>query len=198
MRHLLAVPALLAALAVSAAATVYEIDASHSTVGFKIRHVVTRTTGRFTKFSGTIVHEPGKPAAWKVEAEIDPASINTDNEKRDGHLRSPDFFDTAKFPKMSFKSTKVTDAKGDAAKLHGELTMHGVTKPVVLDLEFTGAGKDPWGNEKAGFSARGKINRKDFGIVWNKTVDNGGYILGDEVEVTLEIEADAKKPAAKK
>jgi polyisoprenoid-binding protein YceI len=198
MRHLLAVPAVLAVLVASASAAVYEIDASHSTVGFKIRHVVTKTSGRFTKFSGVINHEPGKPQAWSVQAEIDPASINTDNEKRDGHLRSPDFFDTAKFPKMSFKSVKVTDAKGDSAKLHGELTMHGVTKPVVLDLEFTGAGKDPWGNEKAGFSAKGKLNRKDFGIVWNKTVDNGGFILGDEVEVVLEIEADAKKPAAKK
>lgn len=197
MRHLLAVPAVLLSAALSAAAAVYEIDASHSTVGFKIRHVVTKTSGRFTKFSGTIHYEPGKPSAWKVTADIDPASINTDNEKRDGHLRSPDFFDTAKHPKMSFKSVKVTDAKGDSAKLHGELTMHGVTKPVVLDLEFTGAGKDPWGNEKAGFSARGKLNRKDFGIVWNKAVDNGGFILGDEVEINLEIEADAVKPAKK-
>lgn len=197
MRHLLAVPAVLLSAALSAAAAVYEIDASHSTVGFKIRHVVTKTSGRFTKFSGTISYEAGKPAAWTVTADIDPASINTDNEKRDGHLRSPDFFDTAKFPKMSFKSVKVTDAKGDSAKLHGELTMHGVTKPVVLDLEFTGAGKDPWGNEKAGFSAKGKLNRKDFGIVWNKAVDNGGFILGDEVEINLEIEADAVKPAKK-
>ncbi|OGR70695.1 MAG: hypothetical protein A2X40_06040 [Elusimicrobia bacterium GWC2_65_9] len=168
-------------------------------MAFKIRHLVGRVPGRFTTFSGTLSYEPGKPEAWKVSASIDPASINTDNEKRDTHLKSPDFFDVGKCPAMSFKSVKVTDVKGDTAKLHGELTMHCATKPVVLDLELGGAGKDPWGNQRAGFSARTRINRKEFGIVWNKALDAGGVMLGEEVDVTIDIEATlkAETPAQK-
>jgi len=200
MRKLLALAVVLAVAAPALRAEVYEIDASHSQVGFRIKHLVGRVPGRFTKFSGTIDFTPGKPETWKVDATIDPASINTDNEKRDGHLRAPDFFDVEKFPAMSFKSTKVTDVKGETAKLHGDLTMHGVTKPVVLDLELGGTTKDPWGNVKAGFSAKGKVNRKDFGIVWNKTLDTGSLMLGEEVEVSIDVEAqvkpkDAPKPA---
>lgn len=179
-------------------AEVYDIDASHSQVGFRIKHLVGRVPGRFTKFSGTIDFTPGKPETWKVDAKIDPASINTDNEKRDGHLKAPDFFDVEKHPEMSFKSTKVTAVKGETAKLHGDLTMHGVTKPVVLDLELGGTTKDPWGNQKAGFSATGKVNRKDFGLVWNKTLDTGSLMLGEDVEVSLDIEAQVAKPAEKK
>ena len=189
------IPVALTAPAVRA--ETYEIDASHSQVGFRIKHLVGKVPGRFTGFSGTIEFTPGKPESWKVEAKIDPATINTDNEKRDGHLKAADFFDVAKYPEMSFKSTKVTDAKGDTAKLHGELTMHGVTKPVVLDLEIGGTTKDPWGNTRAGFTATGKINRKDFGIVWNKTLDAGGLMLGEEVAVSLDIESVLKAPAKK-
>ncbi len=188
---------LAAALAFSAApalAAPYTIDAGHSNVGFRVRHFVAKTTGRFTKFEGTIDYTPGKPETWKVDAKIDPASINTDNEKRDGHLKSADFFDVEKCPAMGFKSTKVTDVKDDTAKLHGDLTMHCVTKPVVLDLEVGGVS-----GAKAGFSAKGKIARKDFGIVWNRALDNGGAVLGEDVEVILDIEADeAKAPAKKK
>lgn len=203
MRKLLILAAAFAVAAPALHAETYEIDASHSNVGFRVKHLVGKVPGRFTKFSGTIDYTPGKPETWKVEAVIDPASINTDNEKRDGHLRSADFFDVEKFPEMSFKSTKVTGAKGDSAKLHGLLTMHGVTKPVVLDLEIGGTVKDPWGNSKAGFSATGTVNRKDFGIVWNKTLDAGGLMLGEDVSIALEIEAgakpkDDKKPKAKK
>jgi len=197
MRKLLALSAVLAVLSPAVRAETYEIDASHSQVGFRIKHLVGKVPGRFTGFSGTIEFTPGKPESWKVEAKIDPATINTDNEKRDGHLKSADFFDVAKHPEMSFKSTKVTDAKGDSAKLHGELTMHGVTKPVVLDLEIGGTTKDPWGNTRAGFTATGKINRKDFGIVWNKTLDAGGLMLGEEVAVSLDIESVLKAPAKK-
>lgn len=197
MRSLLVLSAVLAVLSPAVRAETYDIDASHSQVGFRIKHLVGKVPGRFTGFSGTIEFTPGKPESWKVEAKIDPATINTDNEKRDGHLKSPDFFDVAKYPEMSFKSTKVTDAKGDTAKLHGELTMHGVTKPVVLDLEIGGTTKDPWGNTRAGFTATGKINRKDFGIVWNKALDNGGLMLGEEVAVSLDIESVLKAPAKK-
>ncbi len=197
MRKLLVLSAVLAVLSPAVRAETYEIDASHSQVGFRIKHLVGKVPGRFTGFSGTIEFTPGKPESWKVVAKIDPATINTDNEKRDGHLKSPDFFDVAKYPEMSFKSTKVTDAKGETAKLHGELTMHGVTKPVVLDLELGGTTKDPWGNTRAGFTATGKVNRKDFGIVWNKTLDAGGLMLGEEVSVSLDIESVLKAPAKK-
>jgi polyisoprenoid-binding protein YceI len=191
MRKLIAVAALLS-LSSALRAEVYVIDAGHSSVGFRIKHLVAKVTGRFTKFEGTVSFEPGKPETWKAEAKIAADSINTDNEKRDAHLRAPDFFDTAKCPDISFKSTKVTDVKGDAAKLHGDLTMHCVTKPVVLDLEIGGTTKDPWGNAKAGFTATGTVNRKDFGIVWNKTLDSGGLMLGEDVAISLDIEAGAK------
>jgi polyisoprenoid-binding protein YceI len=199
MRTLLA---LVIAVAVVPAlrAEVYDIDPAHSSLGFRIKHLVGKVPGRFTKFGGTVSYEPGKPETWKADAKIDASSINTDNEKRDGHLKSPDFFDVAKCPDITFKSTKVTDVKGDSAKLQGDLTMHCVTKPVVLDLEIGGTTKDPWGNARAGFTATGKINRKDFDIVWNKTLDSGGYMLGEDVTISLDIEAgvkpkDDKKPA---
>lgn len=197
MRKFLALAAVLFIAAPAVRAETYEIDASHSQVGFRIRHLVGKVPGRFTSFSGTVEYASGKPKTWKVDATIDPASINTDNEKRDGHLKSADFFDVEKFPTMTFKSTKVTNVKGDAAKLHGDLTMHGVTKPVVLDLEIGGTTKDPWGNTRTGFSAAGTINRKDFGIVWNKALDAGGVMLGDDVAITLDIEAVLKAPAKK-
>lgn len=200
MRKILALAAVLTLLAPAVRAETYEIDAVHSQIGFRIRHLVGKVPGRFTGFSGTIEFTPGKPETWKVAAKIDPATINTDNEKRDGHLKSADFFDVAKYPEMSFKSVKVADVKGETAKLHGELTLHGVTKPVVLDLELGGTTKDPWGNTRAGFTAAGKINRKDFGIVWNKALDTGGLMLGDDVAVSLDIEAvlKAKEAPAKK
>lgn len=191
MRMILAA-ALLAAAVAPVNAAQYTIDGVHSTISFRVRHFVAKSSGRFTKFSGTIDYTEGKPASWKVEASIDPASINTDNEKRDGHLKSADFFDVEKCPAMGFKSTKVTDVKDGAGKLHGELTMHCVTKPVVLDLEIGGVS-----GAKAGFSAKGKIARKDFGIVWNRALDNGGAVLGEDVEVTLDIEADEVKDAPK-
>ncbi len=181
-------------VAVAVQAEIYDIDSEHSEVGFRVKHLVGKVPGRFTKFSGTIDFTPGKPKIWKVDAAIDPASINTDNEKRDNHLRSADFFDVAKYPAMTFKSTKITIDKSELIKLYGELTMHGVTKPVVLNLEIGGTITDPWGNQKAGFSAKGEINRKDFGIVWNKTLDSGGLILGDDITVNIELEAQVKPP----
>lgn len=197
MRMFLILSAVLAVAAPAARAESYEIDPTHSQIGFKVRHLVSKTPGRFTKFSGSIEYTPGKPASWKVTAEIDPASINTDHEKRDAHLKSADFFDVEKCKTMTFKSTKVVAGK-DSTKLHGELTMHCVTKPVVLDLEVGGTTKDPWGNDKAGFTATGKLKRKDFEIVWNKTLDAGGVMLGEDVEISIEIEANQKKAEEKK
>jgi polyisoprenoid-binding protein YceI len=201
MRQLLLVVVALAAFTSSAIAVDYQIDEAHSQIGFKTKHIAGKVPGRFTKFSGTFSHDPKNPASWKAEATIDPASINTDNEKRDGHLKSPDFFDVARCPAMTFKSTKVTDVSGDKAKLQGDLTMHCVTKPITLDLEVNGVDKDPWGNVSASFTASATINRKDWDINWNKALDSGGLLVGEKIDITLEISGSPKKadaPAAAK
>ncbi|MBI4376852.1 MAG: polyisoprenoid-binding protein [Elusimicrobia bacterium] len=179
-------------------AETYTIDPDHSQVAFRIRHLVGKVSGRFSRFEGQFDYSEGKPAAWKAQATIDAASIDTNNKKRDDHLRAPDFFDAQRCPKMEFKSARVTDVNGNRAKLHGDLTMHCLTKPVALDLEAGGVGKDPWGNMRAGFTATGKIDRKDFGINWNKVLDAGGAVLGDEVEIMIEIEGIMKSGASKK
>ena len=173
-------------------AAAYTIDPDHSAVTFKIRHLFSNVTGNFNQFEGTIDYEPGKPETWKTQAVIQAASIDTNVDKRDKHLRSKDFFDVEKYPTITFKSTQVTDAAGEGAKLHGDLTIHGVTKPVVLDLAIHGVGNDPWGNTRAGFTATVKIDRKEFGIDWNQPVV-GGALLGDDVEINLEVEGLLKK-----
>lgn len=174
-----------------AAPTTWTIDPNHSNVTFSIRHFFSKVTGSFTKFSGQVVYDPANPGASMAKAEIDANSITTSNDRRDNHLRSADFFDVAKYPTLSFESTKVT-ADGSKLKIEGNLTMHGVTKPVTLEGEFLGAGP-AMGGQRAGFEASGKIDRKEFGIVWNKTVDNG-TMLGDDVEIHLGIEG-ATEPA---
>jgi polyisoprenoid-binding protein YceI len=196
MRHLLLAAAALSLAAASAAAAAYEIDPAHSSIGFKAKHVAGKVPGRFTKYSGTFTYDPKNPKAWKAEATIDAASINTDVEARDKHLKSDAFFDVEKCPTISFKSTKVEAVKGDTFKLAGDLTMHCVTKPVVLDVEANGTGKDPWGNESASFSATAKINRKDWGINWNKTLDSGSLFVSDEIQLNLEVTGNIKKAEA--
>jgi polyisoprenoid-binding protein YceI len=148
-------------------------------------------TGHFDKFAGTFSYEAGKPQAWKAEATIDAASVNTGIEKRDNHLRTPDFFDAQKFTALVFKSTGVTDVQGDKAKLHGDLTMHGMTKPVVLDLEIAGVVKDPMGTgNRAGATATGHVSRADFGI--GPTSGPMAGAVGTDVEITIEIEGVSK------
>jgi polyisoprenoid-binding protein YceI len=198
MRKILIAAAALAVLTVAARATEYEIDAAHTQVGFKAKHVVGKVPGRFTKFSGTFTYDPKNVKAWKTEATIDAASINTDVEGRDKHLKSDAFFDVEKCPTLTFKSTGVSDVKGDRAKLKGDLTMHCVTKPVVLDLEIGGTAKDPWGNDTASFTATATVNRKDWGINWNKSLDAGGVLVGEKVDIILEVTGNAKKAAAAK
>lgn len=196
---LLTAAALILSTAAQAAPTTWTIDPNHSNVTFTIRHFFSKVTGSFTKFSGAVVYDPANPTASSAKAEIDASSINTSNERRDGHLKSPDFFDVAKYPTLSFESTKVT-ADGSKLKIEGNLTMHGVTKPVTLEGEFLGAGP-AMGGQRAGFEASTKVDRKDFGIVWNKVVDQG-TMLGDDVEIRLAIEGatepagDAKKADA--
>lgn len=182
------------AWALPAGAATYTIDASHSSVSFKVRHMgVANVKGFFGDFAGSFEFDPANDKAWRAEATIQTASIDTDDQKRDDHLRSADFFDAANHPTITFKSTGVTKGADSVYKLAGDLTMRGVTRPVVLDLELVGTVKDPWGNERAGFSATGKVNRKDFGVSWSKALDNGGLVVADDVTIMLEIEGIAKK-----
>ena len=180
----------LAAGVASAATETINLDPSHTRVGFSIRHFFTPVRGEFKNVQGTIALDQADLNASKVQVEIETASINTNNEKRDNHLRSADFFDAEKNPKITFvsKSIAVKDNKGT---MTGDLTMHGVTKPVTLAVEVGGIGKMGPGTI-AGFTASGKIDRKDYGLTWNKTLDQGGTMLGDDV--TLEITVEAKTP----
>ncbi len=177
----------------SAKAAVYQVDPDHTTVSFKIRHLFSNVEGVFTKFDGKIEYEPGKPESWGTEGTIQAGSIDTRVDKRDAHLRSADFFDVEKFPTISFKSTKVTEGTDSHAKLEGLITIHGVEKPIVLDVEIHGVGKDPWGNVRAGFTATTKLNRKDFGLTWNQALETGQLLVGDEVTITLEVEGILKQ-----
>ena len=177
----------------AAGAKEFEIDTAHSQIGFKVKHVTGKVTGRFTTFSGSFSYDPKDVKSWNAQASIDPASINTDNEGRDKHLKSPDFFGVKDFPAMTFKSTGVSDVKEDHATLNGVLFMHGESHPVSLALEIGGVDKDPWGNETAGFTARGEIKRKDWGMTFNKLLDSGNVLVGDKVEIILEIAGNAKK-----
>lgn len=172
------------------ALTTWKIDPSHSAIAFSVRHmVVSKTRGRFTKWSGQLRFDPDDPAASSVEVDIEPGSVDTADADRDAHLRSADFFDVEKHPTASFRSTRVEDQGGDRYRVTGDLTVHGVTKPVVLDVTYEGSGKDPWGGERAGFSASASIDRKQFGLEWNKALETGGLLVGEKVELTLEIEA---------
>jgi polyisoprenoid-binding protein YceI len=190
---------ILAAAPAAWAQAVYEIDASHSSAQFSVRHMmVSNTKGEFTKISGTIEYDPKNIAASKVEATIDVASVNTRDAKRDDHLRSADFFDVAKYPTMTFRSKQVWREAGKL-KVKGDLTLHGVTREVVLDVDGpTPEVKDPWGSSRIGASATTKISRKDFGITWNKSLDTGGVVVGDEVQITIDVEAVRKAPGGKK
>ncbi|OIQ86894.1 protein YceI [mine drainage metagenome] len=164
------------------------IDSSHSEVGFTVRHLmVSKVRGLFEKFSGTITVADDFTAS-RVEATIDAASVSTRDEARDNHIRTNDFFGVEEHPTWTFVSTGIS-SKGSDYALAGDLTIKGVTKPVILDLEVLGVNKDPWGNTKVGFTASTKINRKDFGIEWNAPLETGGILVSDDVTITLEIQA---------
>jgi len=197
MKRFIAAAALaLAALPALADTSNWKLDSSHSQTNFSVKHLVISTVrGEFGKTEGTVVLDEGDITKSKVEATIDVASVNTREAKRDEHLKSPDFFDAAKFPKMTFVSTKIEKA-GDGLKVTGNLTLKGVTKPVTLDVTGpTKEIKDPWGNTRRGLSATGKINRQDFGVAWSKLIE-AGPVVGDEV--TINIEAELLKDAPKK
>jgi len=169
-------------------ATEYEIDPVHSAVSFKVRHLLAYVNGSFDQFQGRFRYVPDKPGQWSVEAVMNADSINTKHEQRDNHLKSADFLDVINFPMLTFKSTKVTDYSHGKAKLHGFLTLRGVEKPVVLDLQVFGTERDPFGNDLAGFSAATVISRKDFGLVWNQVAESGKLLVGDEILITIDVE----------
>jgi len=168
----------------------YEIDPTHSSVHFSVRHLmVSNVRGEFSKVSGTIQFDPENPAASTVQASIDATSINTRDDQRDGHLKSADFLDVEKFPTITFQSKQI-QPHGDGGKVTGDLTIHGVTRPITLTVEGpTEEIKDPWGKQRIGASATAKLNRKDFGPVWNTALEAGGVLVGDEVKITLYLEA---------
>jgi polyisoprenoid-binding protein YceI len=184
----------LSAVPTAAEATQWELDPSHSRIGFAVKHLMVSTTkGHFKKWGGVVDIDDKDPTKSKIEIEIDVASVDTDDEKRDEHLRNPDFFDVAKHPKMTFKATKIAKApKG--YKVTGDLTIKGVTKPVTLMIEGPAKpAKDPWGNERTGISGTGVINREDYGLTYNAVLETGGVAVGKDVKLELEVEMIKKK-----
>jgi polyisoprenoid-binding protein YceI len=168
----------------------WNIDPSHSGVHFTVRHlVISKVRGSFGKWQGVVEFDEQSPSASSVSVRIDAASIDTREEKRDAHLRSPDFFDVDKYPELTFTSTRVEKRSDSEYRVSGDLTIHGVTRPVVLASELLGRGKDPWGNERIGFAATTTINRKDFGLSWNQALETGGVLVGDKIEIALDIQA---------
>jgi polyisoprenoid-binding protein YceI len=194
------VPAVALALALPSLAlaepVTYKVDADHSGVNFTIRHFVSNVPGLFKDYAGNIVYDKDQPAGSKVEFTIQAASIDTGNEDRDKHLRSADFFDVEKFPTLTFTSTGVKAQDKDTLEVTGDLTMHGVTKRITIPVDFLGTAKTPQA-EKAGFETTFTLNRKDYGIVWNRVMDTGP-ILGEDVKVTISVEANRQPPVAAK
>ena len=175
---------------VSRAQTTWDIDVNHSSLGFSVRHlVISKVHGRFDRWSGSLTLDEAHPERSQVEARIEAGSIDTHEPTRDAHLRSPDFFDTAKHPDITFRSIRVERTDSDHYQLVGDLTLAGVTRSVTLVVEALGRVKDPWGAERIGFSARTAIDRRGFGLVWNQALEAGGVVVGETVEIGIEIEA---------
>lgn len=182
-------------LSVEAETARWDIDPDHSVIEFRVSHmVVSKTSGRFLDYRGFVEMDTDAKTLKAIEATINAESINTNQEKRDMHLRNADFLDVKRFPTMTYKM-KSYQKQGDTYKVIGDFTLRGVTKEITLIGTFNGVTKDPWGNTRAGFTAEGTLNRKDYGMIWNKTLDNGGLVVGDEVQIRLDIECiKAKKP----
>jgi polyisoprenoid-binding protein YceI len=171
------------------AATTWQIDTVHSGIGFSVRHlIVSKVRGRFTKWSGTLEIDEQNPQASRVNVRIDAASIDTNEPQRDAHLRAADFLDTEHFPEITFASTRVERLSDEELRISGDLTIRGITKPVVLEVEQGGQIRDPWGNDRRGFAATTTIDRKAFNVSFNQVLDTGGLALGEKVEITLELE----------
>jgi polyisoprenoid-binding protein YceI len=168
----------------------WQFDMQHSGISFMVRHLlVAKVRGKFTRWSGSLRFDEKNPSASSVQVQIDANSVDTSEPQRDAHLRSPDFLDVASYPRLTFKSTKVERAGDAMYRVKGDLTIRGVTRPAVLEVEYGGALRDPWGNERAGFTAKATIDRKDFGITFNQVLDHGGLALGEQISIDIDIEA---------
>jgi polyisoprenoid-binding protein YceI len=168
----------------------FTIDLAHSGIHFTVRHmVIAKVRGSFLRWSGTIVHDDANPSASSVEVDIETASVDTREPKRDEHLRSADFLDVANYPTMTFKSTAVEKRGPSEYVLLGDLTLHGVTRKVELEVDHLGRGKDPWGGERIAFQAKTTINRTDYGLKFNVALETGGVLVGEKVEISLDVEA---------
>ncbi|MDE3078015.1 MAG: YceI family protein [Chloroflexota bacterium] len=175
----------------------WKVDPAHTQVEFSARHMGIMTVkGRFQKFDATIDFDESDFTKSSVVATVEAASVSTADERRDGHLKSADFFEAEKHANITFKSTSIHKGEHERYRMTGDLTIRGVTKPVTLDVVYSGQGKDPWGNMHAGFSAEGTINRKDWGLEWNRPLETGGFLVGDEIKVMLEVEAVQQAEAA--
>lgn len=167
----------------------WKIDPAHSEINFSVRHMmISNVRGRFEKFDGTVEFDEENPENSSVEVKIDAASINTREERRDNHLRSPDFLNVEEYPYITFKSKRIEQTSEDTGRIIGDLTVRDVTREVVMDVDYAGKAKSPWGTTSAGFSATTKINRKDWGLNWNQALETGGVLVGDELKVNIEIE----------
>jgi polyisoprenoid-binding protein YceI len=172
------------------------IDSAHTEANFTVRHMmISNVRGQFQKVNGTVEFDEANPANTRVDVQIEVASINTREEKRDAHLKSPDFFDAEQYPYLTFKSKRVEVKDATHARLIGDLTIRDVTKEASLDVEFNGSAKSPWGTTSAGFSAKTSIKRKDWGLNWNVALETGGWLVGDEVHISIELEI-VKQPEA--
>ncbi len=168
----------------------YEIDSSHSGIHFSVRHlVISKVRGQFARWSGTVLAPDGDFSRASVDVVIDASSIQTGVADRDTHLKSADFFDVATYPELTFKAKSVESLGGERSRVLGDLTIRGITREVALEVEETGRAKDPWGNERVGFTAKTKIERKDFGLTWNQVLEAGGVMVGDRIDIEIEIEA---------
>ncbi len=169
-------------------ATAWKIDTTHSSVEFAVKHMMLTTVkGRFTEVSGAVEFDADDPTGGRADITIGAASVDSRDAQRDAHLRSADFLDVERYPTLTFRSAKI-EGTAQQFTLSGDLTIHGITRPITLDVTFQGAGKDPWGGERAGYTATGKLNRKDFGLTWNAALETGGLLVGEEVKIALEIE----------
>jgi polyisoprenoid-binding protein YceI len=171
------------------AITQWRVDPAHASVEFAVKHMmITTVRGRFTDVDGTVQYDESNPANTKIEVSIKAASIDTHVADRDAHLRSADFFDVEKYPMITFRSSRVERTGADRLRVAGDLTIHGVTRPVMLDVTEEGSGKDPWGGERAGYSATTTIDRREYGLNYNQALEHGGWLVGHDVKITLDIE----------
>jgi len=178
-----------ATLPVEVAARPWSIDATHTTVGFSVRHLMISTVrGHFGQVEGSVAVDPENPTAAGISVSIPVASITTNNEQRDGHLKSADFFDAANHPLITFVGKRLEGDVDDKFKLIGDLTIRGTTREFVINATREGTGDDPWGNERLGFSGSGSLNREDYGLSWNAALETGGFVVGDDVKITIDVE----------